>query len=149
MCGSPATCGDPTAGWVSTMGFLWSHHLVFHPFCFFEQRSYSGVFLPFHWQQGLWLSILLFLYFVSESHQWMLLPAMLSCCLISLGAQAWKRAVPLRRSGHASCQGPERIAWHECPTAPALLRLTFAGSSVKQRVPTQGFILIKYRDLLP
>lgn len=48
------------------MGFLWSQFLVFHPFCFFEQHSYSSDFLPFHWQQGLWLSIVLFLSFVSE-----------------------------------------------------------------------------------
>lgn len=60
----------------------------------------------------------------SLCHQWMLLPVTLSCCLISHWVQAWKQVVPLRWSRHAPCQGPEHTVWHECPTAPALLRLS-------------------------
>lgn len=41
-------------------GFLWSQHLIFHPF--FEQHPCE--FLSFHWQQRLWLSILFLLWFL-------------------------------------------------------------------------------------
>ena len=43
---------------------LWSQHLMFCPFFFFEQRPCPRDFRPFHWQQRLWLSILFLLCFV-------------------------------------------------------------------------------------
>lgn len=141
MWGSPATCGNPTAGWVSSGHNTWCFILS----AFLRSIPIPITFLLFHWQQGLWLIILFFLSFVSES-----LPSvdvttckaeLLSHLTLSPGMETsgtFEMVTPCFLTGTWTCC----LAW--MPHCSCIAKaITFPGSSVRQHVPTQGFILIE------
>lgn len=143
--GSPATCGNPTAGWASSG----DNALCFILSAFLSSIPIPMTFLLFHWQRGLWLSILLFLSSVSEP-----LPSvdvttchaeLLSRLTLSPGVEAsgtFETVTPcLLPETWARC-----LAWMphcSCIAEP----VTFAGSSVKQHVPNTGIYLNQIQGL--